>query len=128
VLEPSRLFRGAEIPRPGPGGFEEREARQPLGTGCRERERGRTSARVPDELKAVPAAAVGFAQDARYLELEAVVLRRVRLCVDLEILRGRLDVGAERGDEVAVRELGREHDPGKEDHANGHWLYAGGAM
>jgi hypothetical protein len=55
---------------------------------------------------------VRLAQHAHDLDLEAVVLRRLRCCVDLEILRDRINVRPERLDKGAVRRLRREHDPG----------------
>ena len=118
VLEPERLLRGTQIPVSRPGGLEQGKAREPLRS-CRcERDRGRCTARVPDEMEPLPTVRVGLAQHARNLDLEAVVRRRLERCVDLEILRDRVNVRAERGDERAVRKLCREHDPGKQDHTN----------
>ncbi len=112
----SACLRGAQIPASRPGGIEQRQARDPLGSGSGERERGRSPARVPDEMKPVPAVCVRLAQHAVDLDVEAVVLGRLGRCVDLEILCDRLNARAERGDESAVRRLCREHNPRKQDH------------
>ena len=68
-------------------------------------------------MKPLPAVCVRLAEDTRDLDVEAVVIGRLRFCIDLEILDDRLDVRSERGDETAVRGRCREHDPGKQDHA-----------
>jgi hypothetical protein len=97
-LEPARLLRGTQVPVSRPGGFEQSQAGESFGSGRGERERGRSPARVSDEMKPLPAVCVRLAQDARNLDLEAVTLRRLRRCVDLEILRDRLNARAQRGD------------------------------
>ena len=117
VLEPERLLRGAQIPGSRPGGLEQRQAREPLRSGRGEGDRGGSPARVPDEMEPLPAVRVRLAQYALDLDLEAVVLRRLRRCVNLEILRDRFNVRAKRGDERAVRRLCREHRPRKQNHA-----------
>src|SRR6266540_7419436 len=75
--------------------------------------------RVPDEMKARPAVGVRLAQHALDLDLEAVVLRRLWCCVDLEILRDRLNVRPKRLDKGAVHRLRRKHDPRKQHHPKG---------
>src|ERR687897_1664050 len=67
-------------------------------------------------MKPLPAVCVRLAQHARDLDLKAVVLRRRGRCVDLEILRDRLNLRAKRGDESTVCRLYGEHDPRKQDH------------
>jgi hypothetical protein len=68
-------------------------------------------------MKPLPAARIRLAHHTRDLGVEAVVLRRLRRCVDLEVLRDRVDIRTERGDETAVGEIGRQHDSWKQDHA-----------
>src|SRR6266511_1169563 len=70
-------------------------------------------------MKARPAVGVRLAQHALDLDLEAVVLRRLWCCVDLEILRDRLNVRPKRLDKGAVRRLRRKHDPRKQHHPKG---------
>ena len=116
VLQPDSLLRGTEVPGSRPGRLEEREAREPVRVRCNQRERGGAPARVPDEMEAPPAARLRLAEHAGDLELEAVVLGRLRRRVDLEILRDSLDLRLEGVDQRAVRGLCREHDPRKQDH------------
>ena len=70
-------------------------------------------------MKPLPIIRVGLVQHAGDLDVEAVVVRRLRRCVELEVLRNRLDVRAERGEERGVRKLGGEHGAGKQDHREG---------
>src|SRR5439155_24674312 len=83
--------------------------------GGTEREAGRSSARITDEVEALETGGVGHPRDAADLGLQCVVRGwRVRR-VDLELLRPRVDVVAEHIEEGGICELGGKNTAGQKD-------------
>ena len=91
----------------GPRRLEQRQAEEPLAVDGGADERRGPAARVADEMEAVEAVSVRFADDSLGFQAQAVVRRRPIFRVQLEILRHGLDTLAENVEQGRVRRFGR---------------------
>jgi hypothetical protein len=80
-----------------------------------EGERRRTAARIANEVEAVEATAIGFAQNPLHLHVEAVIRRRLVAGVDLQVLCDRIHAGPEHFQECAVGRR-RRQNPTRQEH------------
>src|SRR5262249_14929671 len=114
-LSPYRLLLGTQAFVSKPGRLDQREAEQALGTAGSEREARCTAARIANQVESLETGVACCSQHTVDLVVKRVVGWRLGVCVDLEVLRDRFHVLAQRLDQSAVGEVGRHYAAGQQD-------------